>query len=150
MKLFVFLLLLAVVNICSGLSCQRCRRRKCVPESVVKQSCEGGVVTDPCGCCLVCAKQFNESCGGTWDVLGKCDIGLFCQRDTPSSYPVIPPFFPPGTCAKLGKLNHVGWGYRYGHVLPIHSDGCLLINGGDNKWIDVGHTITRKRTCKTW
>ena len=57
---------------------------------------------DACECCFVCAKQYNESCGGTWDVLGKCDIGLHCHKDP--SYPVTPPLSPPGVCARLGTL----------------------------------------------
>ncbi|XP_065915994.1 insulin-like growth factor-binding protein-related protein 1 [Dysidea avara] len=125
MKVFVYLLLLAVVvTICRGLDCPRCRHRKCPPKSVVKQSCQGGVVKDHCGCCFECAKQLNETCGGYLGRLGKCDIGLLCHSYFPSDIPLIP-----GVCAKLA--------------------GCLLINDGDNKWIAVGHTISRRRSCKT-
>uniref|UniRef100_A0A4W6CYA1 Ig-like domain-containing protein n=1 Tax=Lates calcarifer TaxID=8187 RepID=A0A4W6CYA1_LATCA len=40
--------------------------------------CKGGVTTGVCGCCPVCARAEGETCGGTWDYLGKCDEGLVC------------------------------------------------------------------------
>ena len=97
---------------------------------------------DHCGCCFECAKQLNETCGGYLGRLGKCDIGLLCHSYFPSDIPLIP-----GVCAKLGKL--AGADHRYG-ILPSTLAGCLLINDGDNKWIAVGHTISRRRSCKTW
>ena len=102
MKLFVYLLLLAVVlTVCSGLSCSRCRRKRCSPEAEVKRFCEGGVVLDACDCCYVCAKQINESCGGPWRLYGKCDAGLECQSGQ-MDLPMIPPLYQTGVCVKKG------------------------------------------------
>ncbi|XP_066920267.1 cysteine-rich motor neuron 1 protein-like [Clytia hemisphaerica] len=41
---------------------------------------EGGVVskTLTCGCCLECAKQVNEECGGPYHYYGRCDHALVC------------------------------------------------------------------------
>ena len=41
----------------------------------------GEFVHDSCGCCLVCGKVINETCGGPWDGFGKCVRGLFCEKN---------------------------------------------------------------------
>ncbi|KAL8185762.1 UNVERIFIED_CONTAM: Cysteine-rich motor neuron 1 protein [Gekko kuhli] len=42
------------------------------------KNCPGGVVLDICGCCFMCARQRNESCGGFFGLHGACDRGLRC------------------------------------------------------------------------
>lgn len=42
------------------------------------KNCPGGVVLDICGCCFICARQRNESCGGFFGLHGACDRGLRC------------------------------------------------------------------------
>ncbi|KAG9280970.1 cysteine-rich motor neuron 1 protein-like [Astyanax mexicanus] len=61
-----------------ALHCPPCERIHCSPRRSLKLQCKGGVNTGVCGCCPTCAKQAGESCGGTWDYLGKCDEGLVC------------------------------------------------------------------------
>lgn len=62
--------------------CPTCDRLFCTVRKVSKLKCKGGVTTDICGCCPVCAKQVGEPCGGEWNYLGKCDEGLYCEATT--------------------------------------------------------------------
>lgn len=68
--------------------CPPCDRLFCTVRKASKLKCKGGVTTDICGCCPVCAKQLGEPCGGEWNYLGKCDDGLMCQ----STSSFRPPF----------------------------------------------------------
>lgn len=61
-----------------ALHCPPCEQIHCSSRRALKRQCKGGVTTGVCGCCPVCARQEGESCGGTWDYLGKCDEGLVC------------------------------------------------------------------------
>lgn len=61
-----------------ALHCPPCERVHCSSRRVLKLQCKGGVTTGVCGCCPVCARTEGETCGGTWDYLGKCDKGLVC------------------------------------------------------------------------
>lgn len=65
-------------QILHALHCPPCERIHCSPRRALRLQCKGGVTTGVCGCCPACAKQAGESCGGTWDYLGKCDEGLVC------------------------------------------------------------------------
>lgn len=60
------------------LHCPPCERIHCSSQRALKLQCKGGVTTGVCGCCPVCARVEGETCGGTWDYLGKCDKGLVC------------------------------------------------------------------------
>ncbi|KAF6738858.1 Venom protein 302 [Oryzias melastigma] len=62
-----------------ALHCPPCERIHCSTRRALRLQCKGGVTTGVCGCCPVCAKTEGESCGGTWDHLGKCDEGLVCM-----------------------------------------------------------------------
>nr|XP_039265841.1 fibrinogen-like protein A isoform X2 [Styela clava] len=69
-------LIMAVLGVCAcsdALNCIRCQKATC-PDI----TCSGSKIPDECGCCDVCAKQENESCGGPWDSAGICDTGLAC------------------------------------------------------------------------
>lgn len=61
-----------------ALQCPPCERIHCSTRRALKLQCAGGVTTGVCGCCPVCARAEGETCGGTWDYLGKCDEGLVC------------------------------------------------------------------------
>ncbi|XP_029379616.1 cysteine-rich motor neuron 1 protein [Echeneis naucrates] len=63
-----------------ALHCPPCERIHCSSRRALKLQCKGGVTTGVCGCCPVCARTEGESCGGTWDYLGKCDEGLVCAH----------------------------------------------------------------------
>uniref|UniRef100_A0A4W4HBX8 Cysteine-rich motor neuron 1 protein n=1 Tax=Electrophorus electricus TaxID=8005 RepID=A0A4W4HBX8_ELEEL len=57
-----------------ALLCLPCDLSKCEEP----KHCTGAVVPGICGCCSVCAKQRNESCGGVYGLYGTCDLGLRC------------------------------------------------------------------------
>lgn len=81
------LLFLVSVYSTEGLSCY-CPT-VCSEDAIeqIKQGCKGGVVDDACHCCKVCAKLEGETCGGLWDLEGRCDQGLFCKTPgEPSPY----------------------------------------------------------------
>lgn len=61
-----------------ALHCPPCEQIHCSSRRTLKLQCKGGVTTGVCGCCPVCARAEGETCGGTWDYLGKCDKGLVC------------------------------------------------------------------------
>lgn len=65
-------------QVLQALHCPACERVHCSPRRALKLRCRGGITTGICGCCPTCAKLEGESCGGTWDYLGKCDEGLVC------------------------------------------------------------------------
>ncbi|KAL7861976.1 hypothetical protein SRHO_G00134170 [Serrasalmus rhombeus] len=58
----------------AALLCLPCDESKCEEP----KQCTGAVVLGICGCCSVCAKQKNESCGGVYGLYGTCDAGLRC------------------------------------------------------------------------
>ncbi|XP_037539635.1 IGFBP domain-containing protein [Nematolebias whitei] len=60
------------------LHCPPCERVHCSSRRALRLQCKGGVTTGVCGCCPVCARTEGDTCGGTWDYLGKCDEGLVC------------------------------------------------------------------------
>uniref|UniRef100_A0A3B3SS10 Cysteine rich transmembrane BMP regulator 1 (chordin-like) n=1 Tax=Paramormyrops kingsleyae TaxID=1676925 RepID=A0A3B3SS10_9TELE len=57
-----------------ALLCLPCDESKCEEPKL----CSGAVVLGICGCCSVCAKQKNETCGGVYGLYGTCDRGLRC------------------------------------------------------------------------
>ncbi|KAK6309348.1 hypothetical protein J4Q44_G00208110 [Coregonus suidteri] len=61
-----------------SLHCPPCDRIHCTHRRALKLQCKGGLTTGVCGCCPACARTAGESCGGTWDYLGKCDEALLC------------------------------------------------------------------------
>lgn len=61
------------------IQCPPCEKVHCSPRRPRHLRCRGGLVRGVCGCCPVCAKQLDETCGGHWNYLGTCDKGLICQ-----------------------------------------------------------------------
>ncbi|XP_041108756.1 cysteine-rich motor neuron 1 protein isoform X1 [Polyodon spathula] len=67
-------LLILMAKSSRALVCLPCDESKCEEP----KNCPGSVVLGICGCCSVCAKQKNESCGGVYGLYGTCDRGLRC------------------------------------------------------------------------
>ncbi|XP_055474391.1 cysteine-rich motor neuron 1 protein isoform X5 [Psammomys obesus] len=68
------LLLLLARSGTRALVCLPCDESKCEEP----RSCPGSIVPGVCGCCYMCARQRNESCGGAYGLHGACDRGLRC------------------------------------------------------------------------
>ncbi|XP_040127086.1 cysteine-rich motor neuron 1 protein isoform X6 [Ictidomys tridecemlineatus] len=68
------LLLLLARSGTRALVCLPCDESKCEEP----RSCPGSIVQGICGCCYMCARQRNESCGGAFGLHGACDRGLRC------------------------------------------------------------------------
>ena len=63
-----------------GYQCGPCDRAECE----APRDCPGGVaglVMEPCGCCVVCGRVENETCGGLMgpDPQGICALGFICK-----------------------------------------------------------------------
>jgi len=71
------ILLLSLAPLADCLTCHSCELVNC-PEL---EDCPAGKVKDVCNCCYVCAKSLNETCGGRFDLEGKCGLGLYCQKN---------------------------------------------------------------------
>ncbi|XP_035231762.1 single insulin-like growth factor-binding domain protein-2 [Stegodyphus dumicola] len=50
--------------------------------------CDYGLAPDVCGCCYTCAKGPGDSCGGMYDLAGRCTKGYYCQPHP--KYPQLP------------------------------------------------------------
>ncbi|XP_070578150.1 cysteine-rich motor neuron 1 protein-like isoform X2 [Ptychodera flava] len=76
-------------------SCQQpCDTSTCSPTN-----CKGGLVDDLCGCCKVCARLVNETCGGIDNLFGICDEGLYCAvQPPPHGDPITGNEMAMGTC----------------------------------------------------
>ncbi|KAM5317394.1 cysteine-rich motor neuron 1 protein isoform 1-T1 [Glossophaga mutica] len=68
------LLLLLAGSGTRALVCLPCDESKCEEP----RNCPGSIVQGVCGCCYMCARQRNESCGGAYGLHGACDRGLRC------------------------------------------------------------------------
>lgn len=112
----VFLLVVVVVSIphllassTSELQCPSCEKIHCTPRRASKLECPGGITTGICNCCPVCAKLEHERCGGDWNYLGKCDLGLVCEPENRAPIQLAEDLYsgtqrPPGICQK-GKTS---------------------------------------------
>ena len=72
----VVLVIVATLATTQALSCLPCNKETCPPVP----KCKGGLTTDVCDCCTVCAKVRGERCGGPFNIIGKCDRGLTCCK----------------------------------------------------------------------
>ncbi|XP_061164322.1 cysteine-rich motor neuron 1 protein-like [Saccostrea echinata] len=59
----------------TALKCTPCNPSMCPHPP---RDCPRGTILDVCGCCQVCGKNVNETCGGPFEILGKCGDGLEC------------------------------------------------------------------------
>ncbi|ESO01353.1 hypothetical protein HELRODRAFT_192303 [Helobdella robusta] len=64
------------------LNCPPCNQIHCPIKNPANLKCRGGHTTGVCGCCRVCSKLAGERCGGIWNYLGSCDIGLVCFNES--------------------------------------------------------------------
>ena len=85
-------------------------------EDLVKarDGCLGGVVSGSCGCCRVCAKVENESCGGPYGSEGLCDEHLRCT--------VSKELF------LRGELNKTGICLRKSEIFSLLTQNYILLS----------------------
>ncbi|XP_037777384.1 insulin-like growth factor-binding protein 4 isoform X1 [Penaeus monodon] len=95
--LLVLVASLAVIHVCSGLSCMPCAEVKCKRPS----GCAFGTVRDVCGCCYQCAKGPGQPCGGMWLLNGRCGDGLKCQPAEGQPMFDFPEEYLDGECVSL-------------------------------------------------
>uniref|UniRef100_A0A8C5FF70 Cysteine-rich motor neuron 1 protein n=1 Tax=Gadus morhua TaxID=8049 RepID=A0A8C5FF70_GADMO len=81
--LFVVCWFIFASTVTQALLCLPCDQSKC--EELPVGACKGSVVPGICGCCRVCARQRNESCGGVFGLHGTCDRGLRCVIRPPEN-----------------------------------------------------------------
>jgi len=79
------LVLLAIHN--SPVEALSCNLSGCSEVACAAPKCKGGLQRKPCSCCDTCASLEGESCGGRWNRLGRCDVGLTCYtKETNYNY----------------------------------------------------------------
>ncbi|KAJ3613726.1 hypothetical protein NHX12_019972 [Muraenolepis orangiensis] len=81
--LFVVCWFIFASSVTQALLCLPCDQSKC--EELPLGACKGSAVPGICGCCRVCARQRNESCGGVFGLHGTCDRGLRCVIRPPEN-----------------------------------------------------------------
>eukprot|EP00096_Caligus_rogercresseyi_P014325 TRINITY_DN681_c0_g1_i1.p1 TRINITY_DN681_c0_g1~~TRINITY_DN681_c0_g1_i1.p1 ORF type:complete len:303 (-),score=60.90 TRINITY_DN681_c0_g1_i1:130-1038(-) len=98
--------------------------------------CESGSYTlDACGCCPVCAKGEDQTCGGPFRTSGNCDVGLSCvKKCTCKSEKGLDCIFPfkfkdatYNSCTAVESVNNKTW-----CATELDEEG-VVING---KWDD--------------
>ncbi|XP_015278920.1 PREDICTED: cysteine-rich motor neuron 1 protein isoform X1 [Gekko japonicus] len=89
------------------------------------KNCPGGVVLDICGCCFMCARQRNESCGGFFGLHGACDKGLRCVIRPPLNGDSLTEY-------EAGVCEDENWDDQLLGFEPCNENlitGCNIING---------------------
>ncbi|CAL4058651.1 unnamed protein product [Meganyctiphanes norvegica] len=76
--LFIFILLCLVLEPSMSLSCGPCNRSAC---GSVRHCRHGSGRQGLCGCCRECLKGPGETCGGRWEMFGRCGRRLICDYD---------------------------------------------------------------------
>lgn len=112
-----------------ALVCLPCDESKCEEP----KSCPGSIVLGICGCCFMCARQRNESCGGVYGLHGACDRGLRCVIRPPLNGDSITEY-EVGVCEGERRRDTihlsilpVGWGYPMGGGKGRRAHlGCLM------------------------
>lgn len=89
-SIFLGHLLLLLLGSCCFITvetavCGACQVDQCGPPP---EDCPGGLAPDPCGCCPVCARGLNQTCGGQYGILGVCDQGLTCVITPANGQPI--------------------------------------------------------------
>jgi len=94
--------------------------------------CPSGMYTlDECGCCLTCAKDFGETCGGPFQTAGTCARDLRCLRQceckTNTKKNCVFPFTYEGVthnkCTNAGSENGASW-----CATEVDADGEVVRN----------------------
>nr|XP_020643906.1 cysteine-rich motor neuron 1 protein-like [Pogona vitticeps]XP_020643915.1 cysteine-rich motor neuron 1 protein-like [Pogona vitticeps] len=118
--LFLALLLLGETGT-RAFVCLPCDESRCEEP----KNCPGGVVLDICGCCFMCARQRNESCGGFFGLHGACDRGLRCVIRPPLSGDSLTEY-------EAGVCEDENWDDQLLGFEPCNENlitGCNIING---------------------
>ena len=98
-SLVMMILFMFLIHQTSALLCQVCDQTDC--KELHPGDCDGGVTLDPCGCCWLCARTENQTCGGQYDMYGTCDDGLVCSIDPQPGTAITG--HEVGICIKPGK-----------------------------------------------
>ncbi len=77
-------IVLSLLSTALTFSCGRCKLDECPDPGV----CTGSLTEDACGCCFQCARVENETCGGQFGLLGRCDEGLVCYITPEHGQPI--------------------------------------------------------------
>uniref|UniRef100_A0A452HMC9 Uncharacterized protein n=1 Tax=Gopherus agassizii TaxID=38772 RepID=A0A452HMC9_9SAUR len=104
-----------------ALVCLPCDESKCEEP----KSCPGSIVLGICGCCFMCARQRNESCGGVYGLHGACDRGLRCVIRPPLNGDSITEY-------EVGVCEDENWDDQLLGFEPCNENlvtGCNIING---------------------
>ncbi|XP_054979027.1 cysteine-rich motor neuron 1 protein [Sorex araneus] len=116
------LLLLLARSGTRALVCLPCDESKCEEP----RSCPGSIVQGVCGCCYMCARQRNESCGGAYGLHGACDRGLRCVIRPPLHGDSITEY-------EVGVCEDENWDEdQLLNLEPCNENlvsGCNIING---------------------
>ncbi|NP_001163917.1 cysteine rich transmembrane BMP regulator 1 (chordin-like) L homeolog precursor [Xenopus laevis] len=124
LRLWLLLLLVLTLLPASAwaLVCLPCDESKCEEP----KSCPGSIVQGICGCCFMCARQKNESCGGVYGLHGACDRGLRCVIRPPLNGDSITEY-------EVGVCEDENWDDDQLHgFVPCNENfvtGCNIING---------------------
>ncbi|XP_075452746.1 cysteine-rich motor neuron 1 protein isoform X2 [Ascaphus truei] len=105
-----------------ALVCLPCDESKCEEP----KNCPGSIVLGICGCCFMCARQKNETCGGVYGLHGACDRGLRCVIRPPLNGDSITEY-------EVGVCEDENWDDDQLHGFePCNENlvtGCNIING---------------------
>ncbi|XP_075718930.1 cysteine-rich motor neuron 1 protein [Rhinoderma darwinii] len=105
-----------------ALVCLPCDESKCEEP----KNCPGSIVLGICGCCFMCARQKNESCGGVYGLHGACDRGLRCVIRPPLNGDSITEY-------EVGVCEDENWDdFQLHGFEPCNENfvtGCNIING---------------------
>uniref|UniRef100_A0A6I8S3X2 Cysteine-rich transmembrane BMP regulator 1 (chordin-like) n=1 Tax=Xenopus tropicalis TaxID=8364 RepID=A0A6I8S3X2_XENTR len=124
LRLWLLLLVVLTLLPASGwaLVCLPCDESKCEEP----KNCPGSIVQGICGCCFMCARQKNESCGGVYGLHGACDRGLRCVIRPPLNGDSITEY-------EVGVCEDENWDDDQLHgFVPCNENfvtGCNIING---------------------
>ncbi|XP_056020805.1 cysteine-rich motor neuron 1 protein-like isoform X2 [Ostrea edulis] len=129
LSLILFVMCISHAGV-DALKCTPCNLSAC-PDPPT--DCPRGTILDVCGCCQVCGKDINETCGGPFEILGKCGDGLECALTSEVGDPITGS--EKGVCREKCQSVVCPWIQDFrpdcpadSHLLPsIQSkDGCCL------------------------
>ncbi|XP_041351860.1 cysteine-rich motor neuron 1 protein-like [Gigantopelta aegis] len=131
-----------------AINCGVCDPDQCL----TPRECRRGSTIDLCGCCSVCAKEVNQSCGGKYGLLGKCGEGLQCFISPPIGRPisgqeegVCKEIESPKNCTNNGCLSIVSE-----VTIQCPSDSDLLVNAtglADRSQCQCNTSYCTRPTC---
>ncbi|XP_029637483.1 cysteine-rich motor neuron 1 protein isoform X1 [Octopus sinensis] len=73
-----------------GTSCPPCDPTRCPHEGGTFLQCPTELrIKDDCGCCVVCLRGLHQTCGGMYQIMGKCRVGLVCLPTKNSDFSAL-------------------------------------------------------------